>query len=128
MNKKLYIIVALISGILVVAISILLKALNLIDANLLTEIVSAKIFTLTTFIVSIIGYSYGLRQKDHIFMVIVMGGMLLRMLITLLFIIFSLKFLNFNQKNYIITILLFYFYFLILEIIYLIKQTEKIKI
>ncbi len=76
------------------------------------------------FLIPVINYSvgyyskkWGLHKSDKYFLLLTLGGMVLRMFLTLILIILVLKFLNVSLYSFIFTIFISYFYFLFLEII-----------
>lgn len=60
---------------------------------------------------------WGLKKADKSFLLLTLGGMVLRMFLTLVLIILVLNFLNVSLYSFIFTTFISYFYFLILEII-----------
>lgn len=77
------------------------------------------------FALGVAAIKYAAQKNDKNFMIIVLGAMTLSMLFIALFIIFLLYILNLNQKYYIITVFIFYFLYLTLQLIYLVKSEKK---
>lgn len=77
------------------------------------------------FALGVAAIKYASKKDDRNFMVIVLGAMTLSMAFTAIFIIFLLHFLNLSQKYYIITVFIFYFLYLTLQLIYLVKSEKK---
>jgi hypothetical protein len=61
----------------------------------------------------------GLVKSDKSFIRNTLGAMLIRLFSTVIMVIICLVFLELNQNNFIFSILIFYFFYLIIEIIYL---------
>ncbi len=61
----------------------------------------------------------GLVKSDKSFIRNALGAMSLRLLSTVIMVFICLVFLELNQNNFIFSILIFYFFYLIIEIIYL---------
>lgn len=61
----------------------------------------------------------GLKKSDNSFLLLVLGGMVFRMFLTLILIILVLQFLNVSLHSFIFTVFISYIYFLIIEIVYL---------
>jgi NhaP-type Na+/H+ or K+/H+ antiporter len=59
----------------------------------------------------------GLKRSDKSFLILVLGGLVARMFLTLLLIILVLQFLNVSMYSFIFTVFISYIYFLIVEII-----------
>lgn len=69
----------------------------------------------------------GLDKSDQIFLIVVFGGLILRLFIVLSLIIITLKFLFVRLDSFIFTTFIFYFYYIIVEI-YILSQNKNIKI
>lgn len=59
----------------------------------------------------------GLQKSDKSFLILVLGGMVFRMFLTLILIILVLQFLNVSTYSFIFVIFISYIYFLTVEII-----------
>lgn len=76
---------------------------------------------ITTFnaAVGFLSIKSGIAKPEKVFLQRLLGGMALRFLTTLVMVILALLFLELNRISFIFSILFFYIFFLILEIIYL---------
>jgi hypothetical protein len=76
----------------------------------------------------LLGYffiKFGLNKSDKIFIMTLWGGMAFRLIFTLILVFIMLKFLELNPFGFIFSILFFYVFYLIIEILYLnLKKTE----
>jgi len=68
---------------------------------------------------------YAANKDSEKFMITVLGVMTLSMVLLAVLIIFSLYVLNFSEKYYILTVFIFYFLYLTLQLIYLVKSDKK---
>ena len=121
MNAKKIIFVSFLIAFAIILGGYILMMFNVISSEIYYPVVVAKIVSLAGFAGGILSYNFGIMKKNSTFWVIVMGGMQIRLFLTLLSVIFCLKFLNFSQNIFIITFSIFYFYYLIIEIVYLTK-------
>jgi Ca2+/Na+ antiporter len=80
---------------------------------------------IVNFVIGILAINYGRKKNEDRFMLFVLGSMTLSMVILAVFILFLLYFLNLNQNYYIITVFIFYFLYLIFQLIYLVKTEKK---
>ncbi len=71
------------------------------------------------FVLGIIFFKFGIFRSNSVFIISIMGGILIRMLLTLLAVLMSLLFLELKPLSFIFSILFFYFLHLSIEIIYL---------
>lgn len=68
----------------------------------------------------------GLKKSDKSFLILVLGGLVFRMFLTLILIILVLQFLNVSMYSFIFTVFISYIYFLIVEIINLSGKKSNI--
>jgi len=73
--------------------------------------------------------NYGINKKDKSFLLIVFGAIIIRFFIVFFMIIGVLSFLDVRTDYFIFTTFILYFYYLVVEILYLknLKNVEKIK-
>lgn len=74
---------------------------------------------LFNFILGIIFFRLGIFRSNSLFLLSIMGGILIRMLLTLFAVLMCLLFLELKPLSFIFSILFFYFLHLSIEIIYL---------
>lgn len=80
-----------------------------------------------SFAIGFISIKIGLDKSDKTFLIVVFGGVILRLFVVLMLIILSLNFLFVSLNSFIFTAFIFYFYYLIVEI-YILSQKKNIKI
>lgn len=62
---------------------------------------------------------WGQNKSHQFFLFSLFGGSIIRLIIMLVSVLISLKFLELNTRNFIFSLLFFYFFYLIIEIIYI---------
>ena len=75
--------------------------------------------TTINFLLGFLAIKIGFSRSDKIFITSILGGMLFRLILLLRIVFISLKFLEINDNSFIFTVLIFYIYYLIIEIFYL---------
>ena len=81
------------------------------------------------FLLGIFSIKIGLHKSNQIFLIVVFGGIILRLFIILLLILLTLNFLFVSLNSFIFTTFILYFYYLTVEIYILIQKKDiKIKI
>ncbi len=71
------------------------------------------------FIIGLLFVSWGLNRPNKEFLASVFGGLLIRLSLLLILLTSTLIFLEINEISFIFSILFFYFFYVIIEIIYL---------
>jgi hypothetical protein len=74
------------------------------------------IFSTFNFILGVLSIHFGFEKSDKIFLIVVFGGLIARLLLMLILIVVALKFLFVRLNSFIFTTFIFYFYYLIVEI------------
>ena len=74
------------------------------------------IFSTINFVLGVLAIHFGFEKSDKIFLIIVFGGLVLRLFLMLILIVIALKFLFVRLNSFIFTTFIFYFYYLIVEI------------
>lgn len=104
---------------LLLLISYLLYIANILTGIFFYSMIWGASLALFNFIIGLIFLNYGISKAEKIFLVSLWGGMLLRLILMLVLVVVSLKFLDLSIDSFIFSILFFYIYFLISEILYL---------
>ena len=106
----------------------LIISLLLITLLLLLNILTEKQFnsiiigwTITTFNIGlgIISIKSGLNKSEMVFIRRIFGGMVVRFVVILVLVVLALLFLELNRISFIFSVLFYYIFYLIIEIIYL---------
>ncbi len=100
----------------------LLHHFSIISYEELYSILLASIYTTINFVIAVISIEIVEKKPGQNSLASFLKGMMIRMLVLILLIIFSLKFLDINWNNFIFSILIFYIYYLTLEIIFLVVR------
>ncbi len=100
----------------------LLHYFSIISYENLFSILIAAIYTTVNFVIAVISIEYLEKKSPETALGNFMKGMLVRMVVLILLIIFSFKFLDIKQNSFIFSILIFYIYYLIIEIIFLLNR------
>lgn len=118
---------AIISVIFGVSIVYVLKHFDVVSNEYFKIFIIATAFTGSNYFAGHYLNLKGLRKGDKKFMIIVFGGMVVRMFLLLLGLILVVSLLNLSKISFIITFFFLYFYFLMLEIMYLSKLNVDIE-
>lgn len=106
---------------------LILNSLGKLETITFNSVLYGFLISSLSFIIGIISIKIGLDKSDKTFLIVVFGGLILRLFIVLLLIILSLNFLFVSLNSFIFTTFIFYFYYLIVEI-YILTQKKNIKI
>ena len=93
-----------------------------IDAKFLISLFYGFIVSSINFILGILSFRFGLQKSDKIFLIVVFGGLVIRLFITLILILIALKLLLISRNSFIFTTFILYFYYLIVEIFILTQK------
>ena len=107
--------------IIIISIFVLIIAFYLTSIisfrNFYSIILPAVFISITFFIAILFQFKAGKKQNAE-FIGIVFKGMFIRLLILSVFVFTSLKFLDINKNSFIFSVLIFYIYYLVIEVIY----------
>ncbi len=92
---------------------------NLLNLNIFTAWMTGWIVVFIGFVSELLLVKRGLVRSAKSFIRNTLGAMSLRLFSTLIMVFICLVFLELNQNTFIFSILIFYFFYLIIEIIYL---------
>ncbi len=114
---------------LIFLIFLILLFLNFINLRSFSSFVYSIIIAFTNFLIGYFSINYGINKKDKSFLLIVFGAIIIRFFIVFFMIIGVLSFLDVRTDYFIFTTFILYFYYLVVEILYLknLKNVEKIK-
>jgi len=77
------------------------------------------IIVILNFMIGFLFIKFSLSRSNRIFQIMLWGGMLFRLIFILFLVLILLKFLELNTIGFIFSILFFYVFYLIIEILYL---------
>jgi len=118
-NEKSLIAFGILVSILLLAIITILFLSSIFSSLLFKSILYGEILSIINFIIGFLLINYGLRKSDKIFLTTLWGGLLFRLILGLSLVILVLNFLEINAYGFIFSILFFYFFYLMIEILYL---------
>lgn len=89
------------------------------EYSVLTSIFWGNFFAFLNLLLGLSIIFWGINKSHRLFLISLFGGSIIRMIIMLVLVLISLKFLELNMGNFIFSLLFFYFFYLITEIIYI---------
>lgn len=118
-SEKRLIIAAFILPSFSIIIFSLLYALYLISSILFVSFLLGIIISTLIFLIGILLINFSINKSNKVFLIALWGGLLIKLILGLLAILITLIFLEINTYGFIFSILFFYIFYLIIEIIYL---------
>jgi hypothetical protein len=101
---------------------LLFYQLNIISFEFLKSFILAGVITYLNFTSGYLFLKFSKDKSDNVFLIMVLGGMLLRLFMILLLVFISLKFLDIKTGVFIFVIFFFYVFYLLIEILYLYRE------
>lgn len=98
---------------------IVLYLIDILSKEYFKSFILAGIITTFNAVLGTISIKSGINKPEKIFLQRLFGGMVMRFLTTLIMVVIALLFLELNRISFIFSILFFYIFYLIIEIIYL---------
>lgn len=95
------------------------------DVLILKSLFYGLLITSINFTLGILSYRFGLEKSDKIFLIVVFGGLFIRLFLMLIMILIAIKLLFVSLNSFIFTTFICYFYYLIVEI-FILSQKKKI--
>ena len=83
------------------------------------SILIGDIVGFSNFVLGLVFIFIGINRPDKFFLMTVYGGILIRLFVLSVIVVLIIKTLEINVNNFIFSLLFFYFFYLIVEIIYL---------
>lgn len=105
-------------------ILLLLRLASSINLSLFSSLFWGFLIPVIHFSIGSFFNKAGMNKSDKFFFLLVLGGLVFRMFITLILIILVLNFLNVSMYSFIFTVFISYIYFLIIEIVNLSGKTR----
>ena len=106
-------------------VSTLIMYISGLYTSMLLESVLAFVFTSINYAISIFALNKGFYDSDKKFLVYILGGMVGRLFLMLIFIMVSILYLKINQYSFIFVFFIFYLFYLIFEIYFTVKKDRK---
>lgn len=98
---------------------IILYLLNLLSEEFFKSFMLAGAITIINAGIGAISIKSGVNKPEKVFIQRLFGGIVIRFLTTLIMVVLALLFLELNRISFIFSILFFYIFYLVVEIIYL---------
>jgi len=95
---------------------------NRLDTQIFFSLFYGFLFPTISFLLGYFTIQYGIEKSDKIFLVIVFGGLIIRLFLMLILIVIALKLLFVSLNSFIFTTFIFYFYYLIVEVFVLTRK------
>ena len=127
LNRKLFIFFSVIIPLITFLIIQFLYFSNSIDLTLYKSYTFGILIAALNFMIGFLTIRLGLNKPNKSFLIIVFGGVVIRFFLIFALIILTLSFLYVRMNSFIFTIFIFYFYYLIVEVLYLKNQKILIK-
>jgi len=118
-NEKTLIVLGFLVTVVLLAIYIILFLASNLSSLLFKSILFGTLLSLLNFAIGFLLIRLSIKKSDKVFLTVLWGGLLFRLLISLTLVIITLKFLEINAYGFIFSIFFFYIFYLIIEIIYL---------
>ena len=96
-----------------------------IEPDIFYSLLYGFIFSSLNLIFGVLAIRLGFDKTDNLFLIIVFGGLVARLLFMFALIVIALKFLFVRPNSFIFTTFIFYFYYLVVEI-YILTQKKNI--
>ncbi len=87
-----------------------------LNSELFFSLLYGFILSTLNFLLGFLSIHFGFEKSDKIFLIIVFGGLVIRLFLVLILIVVALEFLFVRLNSFIFTTFIFYFYYLIVEI------------
>ena len=103
----------------IMAVLLILYLTASISGIILKSIIFGFFIAFLNLLLGLISRRFSITQSEKIFLLVLWGGMLFRMIFGLILILISLIFLEINTYGFIFSILFFYVFYILIEIFYL---------
>lgn len=118
-------IISILSIAVIFLVTFFLANQQIINKAITISLFLAEVLASINYFVGIFFVKFSFNKNNNIFLLSILGGMFLRMFFTLILIGAIIKLLKVNVFYFILVFFILYFYFLTLEIIYLLKLYNK---
>jgi hypothetical protein len=106
-------------GLISLLVLAILTLINVSNNNIFKSILIGNSLAFLNFILGLIFVFWGINRADKEFLASLFGGLLVRLSLLLVLLTSTLIFLEINEISFIFSVLFFYFFYVIIEIIYL---------
>ncbi|MCL6495645.1 MAG: hypothetical protein K6T54_12820 [Ignavibacterium sp.] len=127
LNKKLFIFFSVVIPLITFLLIQFLYFSNTIDFPSYKSFTFGILIAALNFLIGFLTIRIGLNKPNKSFLIIVFGGVVIRFFLIFTLIILTLSFLYVRMNSFIFTTFTLYFYYLIVEVLYLKNQKILIK-
>ena len=107
-----------------ISLVIFLMTKNL-NSDLFFSLFYGFIFSTINFFLGVLSIHFGFEKSNKIFLIIVFGGLVIRLFLMFILIVIAIQFLFVRLNSFIFTTFIFYFYYLIVEI-FILNQKKNL--
>jgi hypothetical protein len=118
-SEKAFLKISFLIYIVIMILVVLGHLLLIINNSVFYAICASSVIVCASFVVGLYAIRFSIKKTNEIFIFIVFGGIILRLFVMLGLVFICLKILELNPNSFIFSILFFYIFFLLVEIVYL---------
>lgn len=118
-NEKQILIIALVISFLTLLIVTIFFFLSSISGLIFKSILLGALLSMINFLIGLTLIKFSVNKSDNIFLLVLWGGILFRLILGLSLVLITVIFLEINTYGFIFSILFFYVFYLLIEIFYL---------
>lgn len=118
-NEKQILIIALLISFLTLLIVTIFFFLSYISGLIFKSILLGALLSMINFLIGLTLIKFSANKSDNIFLLVLWGGILFRLILGLSLVLITVIFLEINTYGFIFSILFFYVFYLLIEIFYL---------
>jgi hypothetical protein len=118
-NEKRLLIFCLLVSIISILIITILFLLSSISGLIFKSILLGAFLSIMNFTIGLLLIKFSVKKSEKIFLIVLWGGLLLRLILGSLLVLITLIFLEINTYGFIFSVLFFYVFYLFIEIFYL---------
>lgn len=118
-NEKQILIIALVISFLTLLIVTIFFFLSSISGLIFKSILLGALLSMINFLIGLTLIKFSINKSDNIFLLVLWGGILFRLILGLSLVLITVIFLEINTYGFIFSILFFYVFYLLIEIFYL---------
>jgi hypothetical protein len=115
---------SLIFVIFIITIITFLRSHGEINSSFYNAFLIAGIITTINFNLGVLSIKLGLKKTINSFLILFLGGMVIRLFLMLISVFICLKFLELKGNNFIFSVFIFYVFYQIIEIFYVIYRNK----
>jgi hypothetical protein len=123
-KNKIFYFFSIIPVLFFISLVIFLMTKNL-NSDLFFSLFYGFIFSTINFFLGVLSIHFGFEKSDKIFLIIVFGGLVIRLFLMFILIVIAIQFLFVRLNSFIFTTFIFYFYYLIVEI-FILNQKKNL--